>query len=84
MNNNQKTFICDCDDEVLVVTQDDPFGFNFAMFNRYYNVFTWRDRLRFIWRIIKFGKPYTDQLCLSYDKCKDLAKFLTTKKGTKK
>lgn len=67
---------CDCGEEALLVADDYPCGFNLAMFNRCYTQYTWRNRLRLIWRIIRHGKPYTDQICLSYDRAKELVDFM--------
>lgn len=67
---------CDCGEEMLVVNDDYPFGFNLAMLDRYCTRYTWRNRLRLIWRIVRTGKPYTDQICLSYDRAKELVGFM--------
>jgi len=66
---------CDCGEEVLVVADDYPCGFNLGMFNRYCTKNTWRNRLRLIWRIIRTGSPYTDQICISYDNVCELMDF---------
>lgn len=66
---------CDCGEEMLVANDDYPFGFNLMMLDRYCTRYTWRNRLRLIWRIIRTGKPYTDQICISYDNVCELMDF---------
>ena len=81
--NETKVFMCECGEEALVVSNDDGCGINLAMFNRYFNKYTWREKLRCIWHILKTGKPYTDQMCLDYDTGQRLARFLNKLAKTK-
>lgn len=77
MNKTEELAIkCDCGEEMLTINDDYPFGFHVAMFDRYCTKYTWRHRLHLIWRIIRHGKPYTDQICLSYDHAKELVDFM--------
>lgn len=41
------------------------------------NELDWREQLRYIWRIISKGKPYEDEIVLSFKEAHDLGKFLT-------
>jgi len=36
----------------------------------------WRQRLRHIWRIIRIGVPYDDDVILNYDEAREVAAFL--------
>ena len=71
------TIRCDCGDEMLLIADDYPFGFNLAMFTRQFDKVTWRQRLRLIWRILRHGEPYADQICLSYKDAKELMDFIS-------
>lgn len=56
-------FRCDCGSEVLAVTYDKEFkDFEFAIFEFPGNRGL-RYKLRQIWRILKWSRPYTDQIC---------------------
>lgn len=70
-----KYIMCDCGAEVLVVTKDESYGVDFAIF-KYKPGRSLRERLRLIWRIIRHGEPYTDQMCLGMDKVRDLKNYL--------
>lgn len=72
-----KTFVCDCGSEVLVVSDDCETGIDIAVFARAnFNGTPFRCRLRYAWHALVHGKPYTDQVCLSYEKAKKLASLL--------
>lgn len=79
MKEEELTIKCDCGEEMLTINDDYPFGFHVAMFDRYCTKYTWRHRLHLIWRIIRYGKPYTDAVIIGYDKAVDLLDFLTQK-----
>ena len=77
-----KIFVCDCGGEALVVEveEDDELwdGYvNIAMWQlgktSYYG---WRDKLRFIWFIIKYGHPYTDSIVIEKEKFKEFKRFI--------
>lgn len=70
-----KYIMCDCGAEVLVITKDESYGVDFAIF-KYNPGRSLRERLRLIWRIIRHGEPYTDQMCLGMDKVRDLKNYL--------
>lgn len=76
MNNEEKLIKCDCGEEIMVVTNCDECGIDFAIFDRQFTKYTFRNKVRLIWRIIRHGKPYTDQICLNCDKAKELARFI--------
>lgn len=67
---------CDCGEESLVVTKDEDYGFELCIFTRQFESYGFWNRLRLIWRIIRHGKPYTDQIIIDTKKAKQLAKFL--------
>ena len=74
---------CDCGQEILLITDDNDCMFFLAMFERNYTR-SWRNRLRLIWRIIRHGKPYADQMCFTDDKAKEIVKFLTERLKARK
>jgi hypothetical protein len=37
----------------------------------------WRERFRWVWRILRTGNPWTDMIILSDDKAKEIAQFIT-------
>lgn len=75
MIDETKYIMCDCGAEVLVITKDESYGVDFAIF-KYKPGRSLRERLRLIWRIIRHGEPYTDQMCLGMDKVRDLKNYL--------
>lgn len=50
-----------------------------SLFSRGLNIkrYSFKDRIRHIWQILKTGFPYTDELVLSKDRVKELIKSLT-------
>lgn len=78
LTENTKTgvFRCDCGEEMLVVDGTDGAGIDISIWARQFDKTTLRHRLHLIWRIIRHGRPYIDQICLSYEKADKLARFL--------
>lgn len=74
--NQEKIIHCDCGAEMLVINHEEEGGYNIAMFTAQYDRYSLWQRLRHIWRILWYGRPYTDQICLNYEKAKDLADFI--------
>ena len=66
---------CDCGEEILLITDDNDCAFCLAMFEKNYK-YSFLNKLRFIWRIVRHGTPYEDQMCLSDESVKEIIKFL--------
>lgn len=77
--NKVAVFHCDCGEELLVVTQDKEWPDNIEMAvwlrGRSYTL-TWKDRIRYCWQIIRYGRPYNDQIILSRYKARKFAEQL--------
>lgn len=53
---------CSCDTEVLKVEYNEEWEeFNISIYELSHKT-TWKQKLRYIWRIIKTGDPYGDQV----------------------
>ena len=67
---------CDCDSEAVLITRfkDDKYKeIYLSMWGyRYPHSTDWRDRARHIWRIIRVGYPYEDDVVLNPDSAKAL------------
>lgn len=77
--NNRKFFLCGCHSEGVMLCSEGPEdkceGFiELSFFSLYGNskLFSWRDRIRLIWRIIREGHPYLDMVTLPPEVAKDL------------
>lgn len=77
---NEIVIRCECGEEVLVVTHADG-DFYLCMFDRQFTKYGWRHRLHLMWRIIRHGKPYTDQICISENDATQLMMFLQGSMG---
>jgi len=79
-NIQQWYYSCDCGHEVLQVTfLPDEEEFDLAML--YYGGwrrYTIREKLRHIWRILRTGKVYADQICLSKHAAATLRDHITS------
>ena len=67
---------CDCGSEVLSIEFDDEskeFYLGIYQLNKQYSL---RDRLSYIWRIIRKGEPYGDQIVLSKNKAIELKEYI--------
>lgn len=73
--NLEKIIRCDCGAEMLVINHDE-YGYDIAIFTAQYDRYSMWQRLRHILRIFWYGRPYTDQICLSAEKAKELANFI--------
>lgn len=75
-------FECSCYTHDLVAVAadvgDDPWWAELAMWEQTRNGFRfpWGHRLRHIWRIVRRGEPYTDQVTLDRDQALALAAWL--------
>jgi hypothetical protein len=72
---------CDCGSEHVFVTPQDfdklEDGIYMAILANEYNGTSFWYRFRHIWYTLIHGVPYTDQVCLDYDKVKQLEKYLS-------
>lgn len=83
-------FRCDCITEGIVVMRldDDNNGCEGAPFIELafwqygqVHIHNWRYKLRYIWRIITKGTPYTDMVWMRKEQAKDLANEILKKCG---
>lgn len=76
---NEEFILCDCSSEglYLVSSKEDKLiyasFFSIGINPKNLNLFS---KIRYIWNIIKTGKPFEDQLVFSFDKAKKIAKKL--------
>ena len=74
----EKFIVCDCHSEFVRLIYDKEFEqFDLSIWTQTSSKPTWKNKLRWIWRIIKDGTPYGDQIILNKDKAKELAEYLT-------
>lgn len=76
-----KKFIqCDCGSEYVYLEPQDPDfpeeGLYMSILAHAYDKPSFWHRFRHIWYTLIHGKPYTDQVCLDLEKCKELYTFL--------
>lgn len=67
---------CDCGLEVLRLTYDPDdldFGLNVSILEK--GGIPWRDKLRWIWQIIRHGSPFSDAILLNNDGVTKLIDF---------
>lgn len=79
MKGIKKFLTCSCESEAIVLEkfkgEDEIY---MSLFGRGLNIkrYNLKDRFRHIWQIITKGFPYTDEIVLSKEKAKELAKQL--------
>jgi hypothetical protein len=80
-NNYRTLFIrCDCHSEVLVIDYDGSFKMiELSIFSSLlsFKMSFWQ-KIRYIYQIIKYGKPYTDQIILHQKQIDELKAFLNS------
>lgn len=80
MKDDQKLYLeCDCLSEGIIVEKDSELGFiDLGFFGKGFQAkdFSWKNRFRLIWQIIRHGHPYVDMVTISKAKAKVLAEFL--------
>lgn len=81
INNNKTLFVpCDCRNEVLLIEYDHELKIaDCAIFysqNSANNQKSWLQKIRYIWKIIKDGIPYKDQIILTEKQLKEIKSFL--------
>jgi hypothetical protein len=76
---NKVIFVkCTCHSEGLMVEADED-SLYLSIWERGYghdNTLSWKQKLRYIWQILKHGKPYGDQIVLDRKGCFALSKAL--------
>jgi hypothetical protein len=81
INNYRTLFIrCDCHSEVLVLDYDGSFKMiELSIFSSLVSsqMSLWQ-KIRYIYQIIKYGKPYTDQIILHQKQIDELKAFLNS------
>jgi hypothetical protein len=81
LNNYRTLFIrCDCHSEVLVIDYDGTFQLiELSIFSSLISskMSLWQ-KIRYIYQILRYGKPYTDQLILHKKQIDELKSFLNS------
>ncbi len=77
-----RTYVCSCGCEALVIEfpEDDWDGYDFcniAIWSSYNADTSWGQKFKYIWRILKYGHPYTDMICLNKKQVKKMNKYIT-------
>lgn len=75
------TFVpCDCKSEILYIEYDHEWKIaDFCIYytnSGYANNLSIYQKLRYIWRVLFYGKVYSDQIMLTDKQLKELKKFL--------
>jgi hypothetical protein len=80
-NNYRTLFIrCDCHSEVLVIDYDGIFKMiELSVFSSLVSsrISLWQ-KIRYIYQILRYGKPYTDQIILHEKQIDELREFLNS------
>jgi hypothetical protein len=78
----EKFFVCDCGAEAIGLSTWDTDDkttevcLSFWSFGNDSGHYSWKDKMRHIWQIIKKGHPYTDSVILNAEKTKELGNLL--------
>ena len=77
----QEIFLpCCCNNEGLLVrhrkTCGSEYQFSYWSTGTGCSAYTWKQKLRFIWHLLRTGNPFTDMIVLEPSEAKHLAKFL--------
>jgi hypothetical protein len=79
-----KLFRCDCYSEGVVVEPWEECDGIFLAFWQYgYYKPSFTQRLKYIWKIIKDGTPYTDMVCFNKEKAIEFAKYILSELDNK-
>jgi hypothetical protein len=85
MNNEIKPLFlrCTCFTEGLLVEVDKEFGSEDLIYFTYWSIgfgdprgLSWKNRIRFCWRVLTKGKPYSDMVCLKKEQIHELIRYL--------
>lgn len=79
LKNNIHFELCGCKSEVLVLEYDQEIGLmDLAIYEHgvsIRNKMSWRQKLRYIWQVIKYNRPYNDQIVLEKNQIQNLKEF---------
>jgi len=86
MDDDCKFLMCDCYSHALLIEKWEEDGVKDLYISLYNRGFSdpkmhWTQRLRWIWRILTVGHPYTDMVILNESKVKELQSFLSKNYG---
>jgi hypothetical protein len=78
---NKTSFIlCDCKSEVLVSEYDNEYNLMelsiYENLSSYSHKMSFWQKLRYIYRVLVKGRPYSDQIVLTREQLKDLSSFI--------
>jgi hypothetical protein len=78
---NKTTFIlCDCRSEVLVLDHDSEYGLTelsiYENMSSYGHKMSFWQKLRYIYQVLVYNRPYSDQIILNQEQLKDLGMFI--------
>lgn len=81
LKTNKTLYIpCDCKSEILAIEYDHEWHIAEVAIYEHYAGYTHKlslwQRLRYIYQVLFFKKPYADQMTLTKNQLKDLQKFL--------
>lgn len=80
LKNNIHFELCGCKSEVLVLEYDKEIGLmDLAIYEHtvsFNNKMDWRQKLRYIWQVIRHNRPYNDQIVLEKNQIQNLKEFL--------
>ena len=82
LTKNGRAYVCSCGMEAIVfefpTEHWDGHDFcDIAIWERYSSSPSLWQRLRYCWRILRYGHPYTDGVCLNRSQIKKLNKFIS-------
>lgn len=73
---------CDCDSEILVLRYDDEFDMlDLCIYETRTSVkhnMSWYQKFRYVYQLLRYGQPYTDQLILKREQIEELKGFLNS------
>lgn len=71
---------CDCSCHLLEIEYDDDFDDSFCIAlwsrGRQGEILSWRDRIRWIWNIIRTGNPWSDSIIINKTKAKEIINYI--------
>jgi len=79
MNDDSTFLICDCHSHGLLVEKfKGEEELHISLFERGLSgrTLNWSERLRWIWQIVRYGKPWSDYVILDKEKTNKLVKFI--------
>lgn len=81
MKNNIIRLKCNCSSEMLEIEYDEELGtYDFSLWNRWFNRnMSLRERIKWCYRIITTGNPWTDYIILGQKDIDEMVEFLNDK-----